>query len=84
MRELTKKEKAYIRYEVGGYELDWEMDGQKLNREQLAQMLYNDFVSKDRAVDGFRLNDDVRFAGEKVIKDYIQKVLGTCDSNMFE
>jgi hypothetical protein len=84
MRELTKQEKAYIRYEVGGYELDWEMDGRKLNREQLVQMLYNDFISKDKSVDAFKLNDDVRFAGEKNIKAYITKQLNTCDPEMFE
>ena len=84
MRELNKNEKAYIRYEVGGYELDWEMDGQKLNRVQLVEMLYNDFVAKDREVDAFRLNDDARFVGKENIKDYINKVLDGCEPEMFE
>jgi len=84
MRELTRNEKEYIAYEVGGYEIDFQSDGAALDREVLVDLIYIDFVSKNKAVDAFRLTDDTRFAGEENIKKYINEQLDTCDPEMFK
>lgn len=81
MRELTSKEKELINYEIGGYELEFEDIGETYNKEWLVNVIYNElfqykFFGQDM--------NEMKFAGQQVIKDYIKRELDNCPKEMFQ
>lgn len=81
MRELTKKEKEFILYEIGGYELEFEDNGLTYNKTILVNMIYSDLFDGN-----FFGNDmkEIKFAGEQAIKDYIYSELSNSPEGMFK
>jgi hypothetical protein len=88
MRKLTKNEIDFIKYEIGGYEIDFMDTGEKLNLEQVTKEIYRSLVDhskNNKHLDGFQIDSDVRFLGEEHLKLMIgYYILTEADQEMFE